>query len=790
MPKQSLLGERSRSTLAERCSRRSNSGVNARRWVSLAVAVAAGVAGLVLARNLLTSGRGAEAYHEAREGYVRDADCAKCHPTEVAQWQGSQHQQALQPVSEATVLADFNNTSITHHGITTTFSRRDGEWWVTTDGPDGAMQQYRVRFTFGVHPLQQYLCEFPDGKLQALQLCWNVNLKQWFHLYDDAVPAGDPVHWTTGRFNWNHSCADCHSTAIQKGWDESASRYHTTWAEPSVGCQACHGPGAGHVQWARALHTTTFAADDPKGWSAKPWSIAESQVMSCAPCHSRRTVVAEGWEAGADYHDHYQLQLLHDGLYHADGQILDEVYVAGSFLQSKKYHAGVRCTDCHDPHTAALKAQGNALCTQCHSPAPPAEFPSITPFAYDSPAHHHHADDTVGTRCVECHMPSKMYMQSDPRRDHSFKVPRPDLSVKLGTPFACQKCHADRDAEWAAARVAEWFPDSARRTTPHWAEVIASARQGEGGHALTQLIGDGAVPAIVRATAVDLQARQGGMTVHSALIQATQDPSPLVRAAAGRAVIQRAVVDSVTMLQTIGPLLRDPSRLVRTETARAAIGVDRAAWPAAAQADFRAAMQEWRDRQAVQLDQAGTHLNLGALAEALGDREGAMRSYERGVALDPAFLPIRFNLATLLNTLGRNDEALAHLREVVQREPANGEGYYSIGLLTAEMRRWPEAVAALREASTLLPQRARVHYNLGIALAQTGAAGAAAGALVRAHRLDAADGRTLDALIELAVLEKDWPVAERWIGRLETIPRAAAKATRWRTTITQLRNKR
>jgi predicted CXXCH cytochrome family protein len=153
--------------------------------------------------------------------------------------------------------------------------------------------------------------------------------------------------------------------------------------------------------------------------------------------------------------DTHVVSELSRGLYHADGQMQDEVYNYGSFKQSKMFAAGVTCSDCHDPHSAKLKASGDGVCLRCHSSD-----------KYATAAHNHHHATKASIGCVSCHMPTRTYMVIDPRHDHTLRIPRPDLSVKLGTPNACNDCHTDRPAEWAASAIESWYGPIGRAHGP------------------------------------------------------------------------------------------------------------------------------------------------------------------------------------------------------------------------------------------------------------------------------------------------------------------------------------
>src|SRR5215468_2930001 len=428
----------------------------------------------------------------ADAGHVGSETCAGCHQGQAQLWRASQHKHAMDHATEKTVLGDFADASFDHYGVRSRFFRNGVKYLVETDGPDGRLATFEVKYTFGIDPLQQYLIEFPDGRLQALSIAWDTRPKdqggqRWFHLYpNEEIRHDDVLHWTKLNQNWNFMCAECHSTGVQKNYDAANNRFHTTWAEISVGCEACHGRGSRHVEWARSQRSWFGKDEDPrKGlavflnerdgvtWQPDPKTgnprrsvdpaVTRREVETCGLCHARRGEFSEDWVPGQPLSDTHAVSLLARGLYHADGQMLDEVYNYGSFKQSKMFAAGVTCSDCHEPHAAKLRAAGDGVCLQCH-----------TPDRYEVASHSHHGDVTPKVTCVSCHMPVSTYMIVDKRHDHSLRVPRPDLSVKLGTPNACNGCHADKSPEWAASAVAAWF-GAERKGLQTYAGAFAAA---------------------------------------------------------------------------------------------------------------------------------------------------------------------------------------------------------------------------------------------------------------------------------------------------------------------------
>ncbi|MCP3902393.1 MAG: tetratricopeptide repeat protein [Planctomycetes bacterium] len=714
------------------------------------------------------------------ESVVGIAVCAECHEEATEIFHGSDHDLAMQPVSEETVLGDFEDASFTHRGVTSTFHRRDNAYFVRTDGPDGAMREYRIDFAFGVRPLQQYLVEIEPGRYQVLSLCWDTRSaddggQRWFHLYpDEPIDHLDELHWTRPLGNWNYMCAECHSTKLDKGYIAAEDRYETMWEEIDVSCEACHGAGADHVAWAREVEAGAepgdadyglvvrlkvpdeahwiFDEDAPTAHRAAPLA-ANVQVETCGRCHSRRTQVWPEYHHGDQLADTHRVSLLEERLYHADGQILDEVYVYGSFLQSRMYHNGVTCTDCHEPHGGGLWAPGNALCARCHVPE-----------VYDTEDHHFHPVDSTGALCVECHMVDRNYMVVDPRRDHSMRIPRPDLTVEIGTPNACTRCHDDEPAQWSAEKVVEWYGRE-QSDQPHYGEALRAGRRGLPG-ALAKLlgvIGDDEMPAIVRATAVELLRRYPHERTLPAIRSVLEDDAPLVR----RAAAGLLEVLPPDLARSLGePLLSDPIRTVRLEAVAVLAGVLRESpeQPGA----FDRAVEEYRVAQRFNADRAEGRLNLGNLEMRLGLVDAAERAYRGALAIQPDFAPAVVNLADLLRATGRDAAAERVLRESLAAGEDAGV-HHALGLLLVRRRQATAALEHLAAAARARPDAVRYAYVYAIALHDLGDAPRAITVLEQAHREQPGDRDVLAALVTYSREMGRHEDAERWAARLRTL---------------------
>ena len=670
----------------------------------------------------------------------------------------------MQNATARSVLGRFDNATFSYAGITSTFFRRGDGYYVNTDGPDGRLHDYQIRYAFGVAPLQQYLIAMPDGRIQALSIAWDTRPKEqggqrWFHLYPgQSIKAGDRLHWTGIDQNWNYQCADCHSTHLQKKFDAHTNTFNTTWSEINVACEACHGPGSQHVAWAKKQgdwqHTAgmglTVALDERHGvsWTRAAGAVTATrsapragsrEIDTCARCHARRGQLTDDYRFGTPLADSYKPALLEEGLYWPDGQMRGEVYNYGSFLQSKMYSMGVTCGDCHDPHTQRLRAPGNLVCAQCHDAA-----------KFDSPTHSHHPAGTPGAQCAACHMPTTTYMQVDPRHDHSMRIPRPDRTVTLGVPNACNQCHKDRSAQWATAKIHEWAPQAAPGFQS-FAEALNGGTHSAAGapDALRSVVADSRQSAIARASAVALLERYPGLLTSDLLHGALRDSDPLVR---GAAVESFAGESPAQRLRWLLPMVSDSVRSVRIDAAQLLAGAPLDGVEAAQRAALTAATAEYIAAQEFNADRPEAHSNLGIYYARIGQHDRAVVELKQALAIDPAFVPAAVNLADLYRASGDEPRADSTLRAALQSSAADPSLHYALGLSLARQQRLTDALAEFQQAARLAPDEPRYAYVYGVALHSAGKQQEGIRVLAAAHKRFTGDVELLQAL---ATMERD-----------------------------------
>ena len=718
---------------------------------------------------------------QGANGYIGSEACAGCHQQSYGDWLGSHHDLAMQKATPDTVLGDFADATFDYAGITSTFYRKGDAFWVRTDNAAGKLEDFPVQWVFGVYPLQQVLLPTGQGRLQALTIAWDARPaaeggQRWYHLYpDDAITAGDPLHWTGPYQNWNTRCAECHSTNVKKNYLAGEHRFDTQWDEEDVGCEACHGPGAQHADLAKrqaladALHggfEMSLAARGQWAWSENA-SIAartsaledNTQIDNCARCHARRSTLGD-YHYGADLLDTHRLALIESPLYWPDGQIRDEVYVYGSFVQSKMHQAGVVCANCHNPHSNQLVAEGNGVCSQCHLPS-----------TYDNPSHHRHKVASTGAQCVECHMPSQVYMGVDARRDHSMRIPRPDLSLMTGSPNACTACHEEKSDSWALDALRDWGVrlDSPRRH-PAMALQRAEAQDIRSLPSLKAIIDDPGATALLRASALERYgdlappdlAQTAGMLLGSS--------DSLVRSSAVRACAALPPQQRYLMLRA---LIRDPVLAVRLAVAEQLADTPLQELRAQDLPPLMALFDEYQRVLAEHADMPSIQLQLANFWLARGDVAQAEAALREALLLNPQYEAAVVNLADLLRAEGRDKEARSLLTAGIKASPAPGTLHHALGLLEIRAGNIDAAVAQLALAAELESEGSRHRYVYAIALHDTGKPAEALALLEQLNQDRPGNPEVLSALVSYAGEMGDVAKQGRYQGQLQGVAQAA-----------------
>ncbi len=766
----------------------SETGLSRRRiWIAAAI-----VAALVAAAGFglhVSKKNGIEGQDTSAAVFVGSETCAGCHQAEARLWDASQHKAAMAHATDKTVLGDFNDASLDYYGVHSRFYRKDGKFLVETDGPDGKLATFEVKYTFGVDPLQQYLVEFPDGRLQVLALSWDSRPRdkggqRWFHIYpDEEIKHDDILHWTKLNQNWNFMCAECHSTGLRKNYDATTDRFTTSWAEISVGCETCHGQGSAHAAWARnqrswwpfgrqqdpgkgllvrfdERHGVAWPIDPQTGTARRTTAPAalRKEVETCGLCHARRAGFSEDWVPGQWLSQTHVVEPLARSTYHADGQIRDveEPYNYTPFKQSKMFVAGVTCGDCHEPHSSKLRFSGDGICLQCHVSG-----------KYADAKHRHHAGVDPQPTCTSCHMQARTYMVVDTRHDHSFRVPRPDLSVSLGTPNACNGCHNDKPAQWAATTIEEWF-GRRREGFQTYAAAFHAARTDAADAAtrLAAVAADGNAPAVARASALSELASRVSPANIGAARTGLADPDPMVRIGA---LDMLENVPAGQLWPLVSSLLADPVRGVRIRAAALLAPVPTASQPKPDRERFDSAAREFVAAQRANAERPEARTTLANFFAQRGQATEAEAEYKAALRLSPQYATAAINLADLYRQLGRDTEGESVLRAAIAASPRDAAAHHALGLVLTRLKQPDEALAEFRRAAELEPAQARYQYVLAVALHSSGQRDEAMAVLKEALKGHPGNREVLLALISFSRLAGDASAALGYAEQLAVI---------------------
>ena len=665
------------------------------------------------------------------EQYIGSKRCVPCHLPEFNDWKDSDHFKSMSPASSDSVLGDFSDTVVQFQGVTSNFFRKGDQYYIDTLNQQGKQETFNIRFTFGYKPLQQYLVSTVNGHLQAFNVAWDSrNIEdggqKWFHLRDNENITQESLFFWTKHFqNWNNRCAECHSTNVDKNYSPKNMVYQTTWSEINVACEACHGSAGEHVVrvesgeydplnsgFKRDLLQTANWFRSPKESVARhdSYDITKNQLAildTCGGCHSRRASLGKS-DHDKSFHDQFRLQTLDEELYFDDGQIKAEVFVMGSFMQSKMYNKGVTCANCHNSHSGKVLMNGNDLCLQCHSSE-----------KFNRPKHHGHVEDSAGSQCVNCHMPSRTYMGVDDRRDHSFTLPRPNLSINTEVPNACTSCHLDRTNEWAIEFLSTKGQDqSFIEINEIWSKANAKMRESDP-IVLTEInaiISNGDLSKIKVATLLNQLALFPLSNVPEFLINGLKDKSPIVRRSAVSALKNVNLKEKTNLLF---PLLTDPDLSVRNEIALLLVKeIDSIPNEFVSKVQF--VLDEYKQTLLYNID---SPINLVALANfelLLGDHKQAEKHYLKALKIEPGYIPAILNIADYYRAQGNENEAGRWLLNAVNISENNAAAQHALGLHFIRINKIRRALKHLELATKSNGVQARYMYIYALALSNIG----------------------------------------------------------------------
>jgi predicted CXXCH cytochrome family protein len=667
--------------------------------------------------------------------YLGAKQCQTCHQEQYQAWQGSHHYMSMQHASNTSVLANFDNITFDDNAEINRFYRKGEQFWVNIKGEDGKFHDYQIKYTFGYTPLQQYMVEFNDGRVQLIPFAWDSRLKKeggqrWFNLYPDMNEPHQEFYWTNTGQNWNYMCADCHSTNLDKNFELETNTYNTTYSEINVACESCHGAASEHLKWTKDKTINTFGFTRDLSTSVDNWQVKSNsttlspndinhsqQVLTCAQCHSRRSQISnKNHVEGNAFGERYLLDLLSSDNYYPDGQVYNEDFVYGSFLQSKMHQKGVVCSNCHDPHSAKLNLPKEALCLQCHQ----AE-------TFATKSHHQHNDGSTGAQCVNCHMPETTYMKIDARRDHGFHIPRPDLALQFGTPDTCISCHDDKTSNWSLDKLNAWFPNSEHRQTRKQEKdftgvfsattMSLSNQQWQSvSSELSRIAQTISYAPIIRASSLTKMAQTSNANTVIAIARALKDDNEYIRLGA----IQALQGSGAQSMQTekwrlLSPLLTDKVLAIRTAAAYTLTSL----WQQLNSEQIKIltpALNEYITIQDYNSDRGFAHSNKGIIFSYQGKLEQAINSFKQGISIEKNFAQGYLNLSQVYRQLEQHQKTMEILKQGMKANPEDAQLPFELAMAYIRAKDKVTAATHLGKATNLAPQNSHYFYVLGLSL--------------------------------------------------------------------------
>jgi tetratricopeptide (TPR) repeat protein len=620
----------------------------------------------------------------------------------------------MQPYTEK--LAQKELTAQTEDIVIDTYRYRaeiePGKGWVLERGPEGK-SKYPIQHALGGKNVYYFLTPMERGRLQTLPVAYDVHKKEWFDTAGSGLRhmADEPVGWKESVYTFNTACYRCHVSQLSLNYDLETDTYRTTWTEPGINCETCHGPGEEHIRVCKEAPKGTVPRDLKITRGGRDFTVEQNNA-ACAPCHAQVTPLTTTFMPGERFFDHYDLAALEDPDFYPDGRDLGENYTYTLWLLSPCVKSGeLSCLDCHTSSGRyRQKDDPNTSCLPCHEER-----------VQDVAAHSHHLAGSDGSQCISCHMPMTEFARMR-RSDHSMLPPTPAATITFNSPNACNLCHTDKDAAWADGHVRKWRTRDYQAPILHRAGLIEAARKQDWSRLpeMLQYITSKDRDEVYATSLVRLLRACDDPIKWPTILQAMEDPSPLVRGAAAESL---GAMPTRKTGEALVKATGDEYRLVRVRAGGALTD-----YPGLLLAPLV------RDQDAANLDKATdefvsfllsrpdhwtSHYNVGNFYMGHGDLSMALTAYGTALSLEPRAVMAMVNASMAYARMGEDGKAEESLRKALEIEPQNAAANYNMGLLKAEQDQPAEAEKHLRTALDSDPQMHEAAYNLGVLLASS-----------------------------------------------------------------------
>jgi tetratricopeptide (TPR) repeat protein len=646
------------------------------------------------------------------KGYAGSQSCKECHEKFYQLWSGSRHGLAMQPYT-----AEFARMQLTAQQKDVTIGKYryraevgKGQGWVTEVGPDGN-KKYPIKHVLGGKNVYYFLTPLAKGRLQTLPLAYDVTKKDWFDTAASGIrhfPGGEvsqQANWKDSSYTFNTSCHSCHASQFSLNYDPKSETYRTTWAEPGINCETCHGPSAEHNRVFQEARKGK-RPEDSKIISWKNFT-PEQKNAACSSCHAKMSPITETFAPGDRFFDHFDLAALEDPDFYPDGRDLGENYTYTSWMMSPCAKAGqLNCVTCHTSsgrYRFKAEEKANDACMPCHEKN-----------VKDAPAHTHHKEGSAGNKCISCHMPMTSFARMK-RTDHSMLPPAPAATIAYKSPNACNLCHTDKDAVWADKSVREWRSRDYQAPLLERASLVDAGRKRDWSKLpeMLSFISRKDRDEVFATSLIRMIPASGDVRIIPVLIEAIKNPSPLVRAAAADALQHVLTKEAV---QALVEATGDGYRLVRVRAASSLAGQKDLPLDEAQEKTVEAANREYLASILSRPDQWESHYNLGNYYLNRGDFKQAVESYDTALRLEPRAVLAVVNQSIAYARLEENQKAGDALQRALKIAPENAVANLNLGLLKAEENDPKGAELHLRAALKNDPQMAQAAYNLCLVL--------------------------------------------------------------------------
>lgn len=674
-----------------------------------AVILIVGAVGLVLMSfsNSLAKANQANRSLNKQGAYTGTQSCRECHEKFYKLWAPSRHGKAMQAYSDAFAAGSLTPQAkpIVIKGASYLAQTGPGQGWVL-EKAGGKKTRLPIKHALGGKTIFYFLNPMDRGRLQTLPVAYDIKKKAWFDTAKSGLRhvGSEPVDWRDASYTFNTSCHGCHVSQYSLNYDLKTDTYRTTWREPGINCETCHGPGEEHIKVCKEAPKGTVPKDLKTMRGGRDFSHDQNNA-TCSACHAKAIPLTQSFRPGDKFWDHFDLATLEHPDYYPDGRDLGENYTYTSWLMSPCVKAGdLDCLHCHTSSGRfRQKKNPSAACLPCHD----ARVKKIA-------AHSRHKTGPDAPTCVSCHMPMTSFARMH-RSDHSMLPPMPSASLKFGSPNACNNCHKDKDAAWADQQVRGWYQRDYQAKRLHRAGLIEAARKRDWSRLseMLEYITSKDRDEVAATSLVRLLRSCPGERKEASILKAAKDDSPLVRAAALESLQDLPSAEAGRILLAS---LDDEYRLVRIRAAQSLAGFPRRHLSPEGRQKLDKVTLEMLRSLLARPDLWNAHYNVGNFYLDQGMLKRALVAYKTATKLEPkAVIPL-VNASMAYAKSGDQAKAEQMLAGALKLEPDNAAANFNLGLLKAEMGAKQEAVKHLRAALRADPKMAQAAYNLGLLL--------------------------------------------------------------------------